>query len=54
MLILFYNKEQDSLRIYDTEYECWEDMKPTLINFFVTNTSLTELTSWGWEFIGEL
>lgn len=56
MKLLFYSEEQDALRVYDTEWECWEDMKNLYsgINFKYRRTSLTILIGWGWELIGEL
>lgn len=56
MKLLFYHEEQDALRVYDTEWECWEDM----ISIYVDQmhmgraTSLARLISYGWELVGEI
>lgn len=56
MKLLFYSAEQDVLRVYDTECECWEDMKDIFVGPKFKNrfTSLTLLIGWGWTLIGEL
>ena len=56
MKLLFYNEEQDSMRVYCTEWECWEDMKDVYSgpNYKNRRTSLVMLISWGWVLIGEI
>lgn len=56
MELLFYNEEQDALRVYDTELECWDDMKDIYSgsNFKKRYTSISMLISWGWELVGEI
>lgn len=56
MKLLFYNEDQDNLRVFDCEYECWEDMKNVFAGprFKERTTSLTFIMSWGWSLVGEL
>lgn len=56
MKLLFFNEEQDSFRVYDCEYECWEDMKDIFVGerFKDRKTSLSFIVSWGWTLVGEL
>ena len=56
MKLLFYHEGQDCLRVFDCQYECWEDMKHIFSGprFKDRITSICFLMSWGWELVGEL
>lgn len=52
MKLLFYHPDQNALRVYDTDYQTWEDMVPVLQS--KRFTSLVLLISYGWELVGEI
>jgi hypothetical protein len=54
--LVMFHAEQNALRFFDCDWECWEDMKNIYVGKVYTkrHTSITLLMSWGWEVIGEL
>jgi hypothetical protein len=54
MILVMYNAEQDAIRLYLCEYECWNDMLDIYVSYEVSSISLHKLISWGWELVGDL
>ena len=55
MELVMYNEEQDALRIYCCDSQCWLDMKHIYVGkLYGQVTSLAWLMSFGWEVVGEL